>query len=121
MARRKTRVNALTARPDVESVGTPPNRQPSQPLRITEQRLVADAPEDSAASLLRGDVGVADHLAPELGLLGEEADRLGTRAADRLHLHLTQPRVDVWPADHFGDVAVEAIGERLRRIRRRHQ
>src|SRR5262249_7045419 len=73
-----------------------------------------------ARSLLELNAGGLDHLAPALGLLTHELGRSRGRSADRLRGQIRKPLGDVGLAQGFIDVSVDLRGDRLRRIRLRH-
>ena len=61
---------------------------------------------------MRRDVSVADHLAPQFGLSGQELRRVSGRAADRIELQLAKLGRDVVLSEQLGDVSADLLGER---------
>src|SRR5262245_14326826 len=70
---------------------------------------------------LQGDVGVLDDLPPVTRLVGEEGRGFLPGAADRLNLHGVEPIGDRCALDGLADVLADAVGQRKRRARWRHQ
>src|SRR5262252_4920361 len=99
-----------------------------RPIMAAPSRLIKEG-YNSLASARRGataprslhrNLGVRDHLAPEGGLLGKEMRGLRSSRADRLHLHLVEAVAHLAPAEDLGDVAIDALGERVGRAGWRH-
>src|SRR5262249_28872191 len=72
------------------------------------------------SDLLQRDVGLLDDLAPELRFLGKKFRRLGAGFGDRLHLNAVDLFDHVRTAENLDHVAVDPLGQRRRRLRRRH-
>src|ERR1700730_14376088 len=76
-------------------------------------------PRAGGGPLLQRDIGFADHLSPQLRLLGEEFGGLGAGLGDRLHLNCAHLVGDIGPAEALDQVAMDPVGQGGGRLRRR--
>src|SRR5260370_2333497 len=84
-----------------------------------ENRKLPAATHDFAVRLLRRDIGLPDHLTPELRLLDEELRRLPAAFGDGLHLNSARLFGHVRPSEDFDQIAIDLVGQDRRRLRRR--
>jgi hypothetical protein len=70
------------------------------------------------AASVRLDVGRADHLAPLIGLFGDELAELGGRARKQYAAHFSEPRLDLGISKARVDCVVEFLDDFGRRVRR---
>src|SRR5262249_44724740 len=65
------------------------------------------------------DVGRADHLAPLLGVLGDELTKIGRRARKRRAAQVGKPRLDLGVGEACIDLLVEVLDNLYGRVARR--
>src|SRR5262245_63070322 len=69
-------------------------------------------------ALLQRDVGLLDHLAPELHLFEEELRCVHAGLGDGFHLDAPHLFGNVWPGEDIDDVPINSVGQGCRGLRR---
>src|SRR5471032_696219 len=110
----RTRMRAASSASPLESPR--PSRAPAASARSSSSVIVS-----KGASLVRLDVGGADHLAPGLGFLADVRAELFARAGVGLEPVLQQLLANVRRVEHLHELRVPAIEDLGGRLARRHE